>query len=417
MPPLDEASPRELPERTYARFAHALEGVARPYAFIDEGALDRNIDLLLGVATAHGKPLRVATKSIRCPDVLGRIHARAAERLLPAVTFMTYTARETALLAGLGLDHFLLAYPVASRADADVLAGLTKKGTRVSVVVDDPHHLAVLSAAAEHAGATLDVIVEVDMAYRPVGSAVHLGVRRSPLRTIPDVLAFVSRIERTRHLGFAGIMGYEAQIAGVGDAIDNDRARSTVVRALRSLSRRDVETTRKALVDALVSRGTPPRIVNGGGTGNLAWCAREPTLTETTAGSGFLCGHLFDRYRDLKPEPCAYFALDVVRHPAPGIVTCAGGGFVASGPAGDDRLPIPALPRGLSLLPLEGAGEVQTPLRAPRGGEPRIGSPVFFRHAKAGELAEHFTEYGLVSGRTLTGSAKTYRGLGHTFLG
>jgi D-serine deaminase-like pyridoxal phosphate-dependent protein len=68
----------------------------------------------------------------------------------------------------------------------------------------------------------------------------------------------------------------------------------------------------------------------------------------------------------------------------------------------------------LSLVSLEGAGEVQTPLRVPKGVELEIGEPVFFRHAKAGELAEHFAEYLLVGGEEVVGTAKTYRGLGVT---
>jgi D-serine deaminase-like pyridoxal phosphate-dependent protein len=140
-------------------------------------------------------------------------------------------------------------------------------------------------------------------------------------------------------------------------------------------------------------------------------------LTEVTAGSGFLASHLFDGFRGLDLTPAAYFALEVVRRPTERIVTCHGGGYVASGASGRDRLPVPALPAGLRLLSLEGAGEVQTPLELPRGRTLRLGDPVFFRHAKAGELAEHFTEYLLVRGSRLEGRVPTYRGLGKCFLG
>jgi D-serine deaminase-like pyridoxal phosphate-dependent protein len=106
-----------------------------------------------------------------------------------------------------------------------------------------------------------------------------------------------------------------------------------------------------------------------------------------------------------------------VRRPGPNLVTCHGGGYIASGASGPDRLPVPALPPGLELLPMEGAGEVQTPLRVPRGVSLRLGDPVLFRHAKAGELAEHAAEYLLVRGDHLEDRAPTYRGLGHCFLG
>jgi D-serine deaminase-like pyridoxal phosphate-dependent protein len=166
-----------------------------------------------------------------------------------------------------------------------------------------------------------------------------------------------------------------------------------------------------------LARALRPKLFNGGGTRSLYWCTGESALTEVTAGSGFLASHLFDDIRDLELVPAAYFALQVVRAPAPGIVTCHGGGYVASGAAGLDRLPRPALPEGLALMPHEGAGEVQTPLRLSRGVDLRLGDPVFFRHAKAGELAEHFNEYLLVRGSRIVDRAPTYRGLGRCFLG
>ena len=144
--------------------------------------------------------------------------------------------------------------------------------------------------------------------------------------------------------------------------------------------------------------------------------AAEAPITEVAAGSGFLASHLFDRYRDITLEPAACFALQAVREPAAGFVTCLGGGLVASGAAGVDRLPVPYLPPGLRLTGAEGAGEVQTPLRVPEGVRVALGSPVFFRHAKAGELAEHFNEYLLVRGDRVVGRARTYRGEGKAFL-
>jgi D-serine deaminase-like pyridoxal phosphate-dependent protein len=397
----------------WSRFARAIANEPWPCALVDLDAFDRNVALLLRHATAHGKKLRVASKSIRVPELLQRI-LRAA----PDVGVMTYTARETAFLATQGFSDLLLAYPTARRDDADALAQTARAAT-LSVVVDDVAHLEVLSAAARDAQRTIDVVVEVDMAFRPLRDRVHLGVRRSPLRATADVLAFVARIDDFPGLRFRGLMGYEAQIAGLGDEghRGTQRLKSAFGRLIKSRSRAQVEQMRAELVRALEARGRAPAIVNGGGTGNLTWCAAEPALTEVTAGSGFLCSHLFDRYREVRPEPAVWFALQVVRRPTRGMVTCHGGGYVASGAIGVDRLPIPALPEGLALLALEGAGEVQTPLRVPPESTLRVGDPVFFRHAKAGELAEHFDAYLLVRGDRIEGRAPTYRGLGHAFLG
>jgi hypothetical protein len=156
-------------------------------------------------------------------------------------------------------------------------------------------------------------------------------------------------------------------------------------------------------------------IFNGGGTGSVQLSREDDALTEITIGSGFLCSHLFDYYAGLSLEPALFFAVQAVRRPAPRIVTCAGGGIVASGEVGKDRQPKPVWPRGLSLLPREGAGEVQTPLRLGRGCEVELGQPVLFRPAKAGELAERFREYLLVRDGLVEARVPTYRGLEQCF--
>ena len=131
-------------------------------------------------------------------------------------------------------------------------------------------------------------------------------------------------------------------------------------------------------------------------------------------GLGFSARPLFDGYRTFRPSPAAGFALPVARRPASGIVTCLGGGYIGSGAPGRDRLPSPWLPPGFDLLPHEGAGEVQTPLSAPV--EVALGEPIFFRHAKAGELCERFTSLHLVRGNEVVETVPTYRGEGHAFL-
>jgi D-serine deaminase-like pyridoxal phosphate-dependent protein len=92
-----------------------------------------------------------------------------------------------------------------------------------------------------------------------------------------------------------------------------------------------------------------------------------------------------------------------------------GGGLVASGPAGRDRLPSPWLPEGLHLTALEGAGEVQTPLTGPGASRLAIGDLVWFRHAKAGELFEHTNDVHLLEGDAFVDRVPTYRGHGLAF--
>jgi D-serine deaminase-like pyridoxal phosphate-dependent protein len=393
----------------YERYKRALGDARLPAAIVDLDAVDRNVGRLLTPVRANGKTLRIATKSLRCPELVSHVAARGGDAVRG---LMTYDATETAYLAERGERDLLLAYPTASRADARLLAELNASGARAAVVVDDEAHVSLLAEAARATATSVPLLVEVDLSYRPLGTSLHLGVRRSPLRTVEDVTQIARLIERTDGVSFLGVMGYEAHIAGVGDADRRTPLASAARRAMKLRARAHVERTRRALSDAL-----HPTLFNGGGSGSVAWSSAEPWLTEVTAGSGFVDSHLFDHFRDVPLEPAIFFALQVVRVPGPGFVTCHGGGFVASGAAGVDRLPIPALPEGLGLVPLEGAGEVQTPLVVPKGKTITIGDPVFFRHAKAGELAEHFDEYLFVRGDRVVSRGKTYRGLGKCFLG
>ena len=156
--------------------------------------------------------------------------------------------------------------------------------------------------------------------------------------------------------------------------------------------------------------------VNGGGTGSLSRTTALDAVTELTAGSGFYAPALFDNYRSLTLTPAAFFVLPLTRRPSRAVVTALGGGYLASGAAGADRLPQPYLPGGLRLDSQEGAGEVQTPLLGNPARSLRFGDRVYFRHAKAGELCERFNTLFLVEGGAVVDEVPTYRGEGRAFL-
>ena len=398
----------------YARYGAVLAAEHLPCAVIDLDAFEANIDTLVAPASAANKTLRPATKSIRCLDLLRRIRKRGGGTVSGV---MAFAVREAAWLASHGFDDIFVAYPSVQATDARTLAEVNGTGAVVALMVDDEEQLPLLEQAAREVGTPIPVLVEVDMSWRPLGGALHVGVRRSPLHRASDVLALVERIHGSDHLRFRGIMGYEAQIAGLQDANPFAPLMNGPKRLIKSLSRRPVLELRAAIAQGLSHRSIPCPVYNGGGTGSIHWSPGDPTLTEVTAGSGFLDSHLFDYFVGVALRPAAFFAVQAVRRPAPDIVTVHGGGWIASGEAGSDKLPVPWLPAGLQLLDLEGMGEVQTPLRVPAGTRIALGDPVLFRHAKAGELAEHVSHYLLVRGDTVIDRVPTYRGAGHCFLG
>jgi D-serine deaminase-like pyridoxal phosphate-dependent protein len=382
----------------WSRYKRALASERLPAALIDLDALEANAARLFAPIARAGKRARLATKSLRCPALAAKL-----AQLGDAIGYLTYTAAETEFYARAGVRDLLLAYPTVQPHDAAAIARANAVAT-AAIVVDDAAQLGVLAQAARDAATRIPIVIDVDMSWRPLG--VHVGVRRSPLREPDEVIALAHQLAEP--LYFHGILGYEAQIAGLSD-------RNPVIRALKRGSEPAVIETRARVIDALRAAGLSSAIVNGGGTGSVDWSSTDPALTEVAVGSGFVCSHLFDDYRGLELSPAIAFALQVVRKPAPTIATCLGGGWIASGAAGADRLPIPTWPHGCALIRGEGAGEVQTPVVVPH--DIALGDPIFFRPAKAGELAEHVAEYLFVRGDRIVERAPTYRGLGHVFLG
>lgn len=392
-----------------ARYDAATAHLDAPLAIVDLEAFDANADDV--VRRAGGKPVRVASKSVRCRALLERVLARPG-----FAGIMSYTLAESIWLARSGFEDVLLAYPSADRSGFAELAGDPKLAAAVTVMVDDPAQLELIDRSRDGGVHEVRVCLELDTALHLLGGRIRVGARRSPLRE-PDQLAALARAVGARP-GFrvVGLMGYEGHVAGVGDLLAGRPVRSRVIRLMQAAARKELAARRAEAVRAVRAVVPDLEFVNGGGTGSVQHTAAEEAVTEIAAGSGLYVPRLFDNYTSFRGRPAALFAQPVVRRPGVGVVTVLGGGYPASGAAGPDRLPEPYLPRGLRYDPQEGAGEVQTPLLGAPADDLLIGDRVWFRHAKAGELCERFDALHLVEGDRVTATVPTYRGEGRTFL-
>jgi D-serine deaminase-like pyridoxal phosphate-dependent protein len=377
-----------------------------PLAVVDLTALRANVTDL--TRRAGGRPIRLASKSVRSRRVLAEALAHPGFRGV-----LAFSLAEAIWLVRSGTSQdVLVAYPTVDRGALAELTGDPALLTSIAIMVDDEAHLRLAASAwRAHAhpatSVPVRVCLDVDASLR-IGPA-HLGVRRSPLRTPDDAARLAEWVGDHRELRLVGVMFYEAQVAGLPDS-------SPAVRLVKRRSLTDLAQRRAAVVQAAEQACAHPlELVNGGGTGSLEATATDASVTELAAGSGLFCPTLFDGYRAFSARPAAWFALPVVRRPAPDVATCFSGGYVASGPVGHSREPRPVAPSGLSLLRTEGAGEVQTPVRGDAAAELAIGDRVWFRHAKAGELCERFDRLHLVEGDRVVEQALTYRGEGRTF--
>jgi D-serine deaminase-like pyridoxal phosphate-dependent protein len=411
-----------MPEDPCERLEQATAELDPPFAVVDMDALWANAADM--EARAAPKPIRLASKSVRCRALQERVLEREGFR-----GTLAFTLPEALWLAGRGFEDILVAYPTVDRRALRALATLTAEQpeTRIAIMVDNVAQLDLLdSATGVRKGmdqTPVRVCLELDAGLWMLGGRVRIGAKRSPIHTPAQAAVLARAIVERPGVRLAGVMAYEAQIAGLGDEIGPHppgrgiapRLRAAAIRLLQRASARELATRRGEAV-AAVSALAPLEFVNGGGTGSLQSTAREAAVTEIAAGSGLYGPALFDTYRAFAPRPAAMFALPVVRRPAPGVATALGGGYLASGPPDRARLPSPYLPAGLRLDRQEGAGEVQTPLLGAPAGALAVGDRVWMRHAKAGELCERFDRLHLIEGGRIVEEAPTYRGEGQCFL-
>jgi D-serine deaminase-like pyridoxal phosphate-dependent protein len=392
-----------------------------PFAVVDLTAMRANAQAM--ARRAAGKPIRLASKSVRCRELIGQVLRTDGFRGI-----LAFTLPEALWLASRGAcDDIVVAYPTADHTALARLAGDPEAAAAITVMVDCLEHLDMIEkAAASAVSATtgpastggpypVKVCIDIDAGYLALRGLMRAGARRSAIRTPAAAAALAAAIVARPGLRLVGLMGYEGQIAGVGDRPEGRPLYAMAVRYMQQRSGAELARRRAAIV-AAVRDVAQLEFVNGGGTGSIEKTAAEAAVTEIGAGSGLYHPRLFDSYRGFRGRPAALFALPVVRRPGPGAVTALGGGYLASGAGNRARLPSPHLPAGLRLDGQEGAGEVQTPLLGAAADRLRIGDRVWLRHAKAGELCERFNELHLIEGTAVVATAPTYRGEGQAFL-
>ncbi|AGM02664.1 amino acid deaminase/aldolase [Amycolatopsis keratiniphila] len=384
----------------------ATKDLDPPFAIVDLDAFDANgADLL---RRAAGKPIRVVSKSVRCRYLLERVLARPGFEGL-----MCYSLAEAVWHVEQGTsEDIVVAYPTADHGALRRLAANDRARAAISIMVDSPEHLDLVDAALGQGHPEIRVCLELDASWRPL-PGVHIGTRRSPVFSPRQAADLARTILSRKGFRLVGMMAYEGQIAGLGDAAGSG-AKNSVIGWMQRKSIVEIAKRRAAAVRA-VRALADLEFVNGGGSGSVESTGAEAAVTEIAAGSGLIGPTLFDGYAHFSPRPAAMFALPVVRRPAPKVATLFSGGYIASGPAESSRLPTPYLPEGLSLLGFEGAGEVQTPVSGEAARHLRLGDRVWLRHAKAGELAERFTHYHVVVGDRVDRTVPTYRGESQNF--
>jgi D-serine deaminase-like pyridoxal phosphate-dependent protein len=171
----------------------SVDELPTPSLVIDGSVVRCNIDRLAAYTKKHGLKFRPHTKTHKSRFIAGLQMAAGAVGLTIAKAGEAEQMADTA-------EDLLMAYPAVDAARCKKLAALARSRT-VRVAAENPIGVEALAAAAEEAGSTLGVLVELEV-----------GMGRTGTATSADALKLAKLIAGKRGLRLDGILCYPGQI-------------------------------------------------------------------------------------------------------------------------------------------------------------------------------------------------------------
>lgn len=257
------------PKATGGVVGQAVDVLDSPQLLIDLDVVDANLERMFAPFRGKGVGVRVHFKSLKCGGLAQHIAKRGANGFLCA------KLNEAEVLADAGLNDILVANQIVGDKKIRRLAQLARRAD-VKVCVDDADNVHQLSQAAAAAGATLGVLVEVD-----------IGMNRCGVDPGEPALALARKIHASPGLRFDGLQGYDGHL----QLLDNrEEKRARCLQALEKLvgTRRLIEKS-----------GIPVSVVTGAGTGTWEFVGHYDGVTEIQPGSFVL---MDVAYHAVRPE-------------------------------------------------------------------------------------------------------------------
>ena len=246
-----------------------LAALDTPQLLIDLDQVDANLKKLFDTARSRGVAVRTHFKSLKCAGLARYIHAAGGK------TFLCAKLNEAEVLADAGLTDILIANQLVGPIKMRRLGALAKRG-QIAVCVDNPENVAELSRAMQEAGATIGVLIEID-----------IGMARCGIPPGEPALKLAQVISRSPGLRFDGLQGYDGHL----QLMDNPEEK----RAKCHQGLADLVGTRRLLEKA----GIPVKTVTGAGTGTWEFTAGYEGVTEIQPGSFVLMDCV---YHEVRPE-------------------------------------------------------------------------------------------------------------------
>ena len=260
-----------------ARTGMPLADVDTPALLLDLDAFERNLDRLDQSLAAFKVRVRPHAKSHKCPEIALRQMAHGA------VGVCCQKVSEAEAMVEGGVMNVMVSNEVVGAVKLARLAALGKRA-RVSVCVDDAQNIADLDAAARAAGATLDVLVEV-----------NVGANRCGVNPGQPVVELANRITAAKNLRFAGLHAYQGAAQHARTPAERRNAISKAAQQLRMT------------LEMLHEYGIKPDIITGAGTGTYLHEAGSGIYNEIQPGSYIFMDADYNRNLDEDGKPLRYF--------------------------------------------------------------------------------------------------------------
>ena len=238
-----------------AKVGERVEDIDTPALVIDLDAFERNLRTLADSVKSRSVRVRPHAKTHKCPEIAKRQIAHGA------IGVCCQKVSEAEALVDGGIEDVLVSNEVVGATKIARLAELSKRA-HVGVCVDHPDNLAALEAAVEHAGAKLDVYIELEV-----------GMRRCGVAPGPEALAMARAISRSKNLRFAGLQAYHGRAQHM-------RTMEQRHAAIESAAQHVFEMKR-----LLAQAGIPCPIVTGAGSGTYMFEAEAGAWDELQPGS------------------------------------------------------------------------------------------------------------------------------------
>src|SRR5215813_14424259 len=174
-----------------------VDEIDTPALLLDLDVMERNIARMAAAFRGLTAKLRPHAKTHRTPLIAHKQLAAGAIGITCA------KLGEAEVMVESGVRDILIANQIVGARKIARLVSLAPHADLI-VAVDDAHNVQELSQAAQVAGVSLRVLVEVDV-----------GMHRCGVAPGEPALILAQQVERAAGLKFAGLMGYEGHLVFV----------------------------------------------------------------------------------------------------------------------------------------------------------------------------------------------------------